>query len=183
MLLIEFGGILFWGLVGLFLLLEGAFLYSNKNGESFFLLAVFSGLLYFTVGSWPEFNWKFIAIYPALAILWLPVYWYLELRRKASAIKAKIILADSPKTWTELKEKFGYDTDKLAEELENDKYRIKLSHPAKFDLAANAVFFPVSKFSEVTNKLISIVVVIVSFVKGFVFKRISKCLFLDNCNF
>lgn len=106
-------------------------------------LGGFSVAMYFLVPDWPEFNWKFLAIYPFLAVLWLPVYWYLDFAKRAAEIKAGIVTYGSLRSY--------YKTLSISSPIQRDISRndnselvVNLKHPHKDDLFANALFFPVS---------------------------------------
>ena len=142
--LITFGGIIFWVLFALFLLLESAFIYSNKNSSSLWLLGIFIALCTCCVSGWPDFNWKLLSIYPVMALLWLPVYWYLEMQKTAQSIKATMIKVQAS-SLADLESKLTYRSP-LHRHLtvKGTNVEANIQHPYKADLTSNAVFWPIS---------------------------------------
>lgn len=153
--LIAFGGVLFWFLVILFFVIEGALLYNEKNGFSILFGVIFAGLLYLFVPDMPEFNYKFLLIYPILALLWLPTYWYLELRKTAYAIKAALVRKENVNA-------VYYDEDyqflRRHIKKEYNIYEVDIQHPKTNDLFANTLFFPVSIIIFLSDSTIRMVI-------------------------
>jgi hypothetical protein len=136
--MIVFGGTLFFIILLVFIILQFILLYNDSHVLSVGFLLVFFTLLYFTVPDWPEFNYKYLIIYPVLAILWLPVYWYMSLLRRSGEIKAGIIRYGNI-------ERFASNNNLSRDiEYENGKYVVNIKHPAKVDLFTNTLFFPIS---------------------------------------
>ena len=143
---IAFGGVVFWLIVAAFVVYEGFLIYNDKNKVSLFSLVICIAAMFLLVDDWPSFNWKLLAIYPALAVLWLPVYWYLELKKEAAAVKAAIIREGTPRNWgdmsRDLRNHRFIEFDN--EGAKDSAYRVNIKHPHVTNLTANAVFWPVS---------------------------------------
>jgi len=137
--MIEFGGFIFGLVVLAFLVVQGILLYSERNWQSILAVVLFGVAAYFTVTDWPAFNYKFLMIYPVLAALWMPVYWYLDFASRASEIKAGILRCGSLEKYVK--------SNTLSRDIEVDRngvYTVDLKHPSKDDLFANTLAFPVS---------------------------------------
>lgn len=141
--MLEFGGFLFLIVMTVFLLVQGSLLYNNKNWHSIMFLGGFSVAMYFLVPDWPEFNWKFLVIYPVLALLWLPVYWYLDFARRAAEIKAGIVTNGSLNAYHKSLN-YSHIIHRDITKTEDGQLVVNLKHPHKDDLFANALFFPIS---------------------------------------
>jgi hypothetical protein len=140
--MIEFGGFIFGLVVLAFLVVQGILLYSERNWQSILAVVLFGVAAYFTVTDWPAFNYKFLMIYPVLAALWMPVYWYLDFARRASEIKAGILRCGSLSKYVGSVNHTGRNKD--IEKNRDGEYYIDLKHPSKDDLFANTLAFPVS---------------------------------------
>lgn len=149
MFAIEFGGMVFFILACIFLFLQAIFLFNEKNGLSLGLFCGYVAAMFFLVDDWPDFNYKFLVIYPILAMLWLPVYWYLDLLRRATRIKSLVAQHGSlEKAYRALgasdplRNDFRVGIDKYGEGEEGIKANLR--HPHANDLFANCLLFPLS---------------------------------------
>jgi len=142
MLAIEFGGWLFLAISAVFLFAQSVLLFNNKNGISLGILALYAAAMFFLVDDWPTFNVRWLIVYPALALLWLPVYWYLDLLRRASNIKSLVIQYGSVK---DAYENCSLELTRRDFFVGNDRsVKANIKHPHVDDLFANALLFPIS---------------------------------------
>jgi hypothetical protein len=142
MFLISFGGWFFLALAVLFLVTQSVLLFNNNNRTSLGVLAAYVAAMFFLVDDWPTFNYRWLVVYPGLAALWLPVYWYLDLIRRASKIKSLIIqYGDLDYVWSKSGEDIRRDLSG-GHVLESVKANIK--HPSVDDLFCNCLLFPIS---------------------------------------
>jgi len=160
--MIVFGGIIFWTIIIVALLAECAFLY-NENGTIPILItiALFVGL-FFGLDARPsiDFSW-YILLYPVLALTWLPIYWYLYLRRVANKIRTFLMENPRPFDYSTLPPKLRKhyisewvpkpprkslepfsEVSEPTEPQNNGKFQIR--HPDIDVLTANAILFPIS---------------------------------------
>lgn len=130
--MIELGGFIFWGIIFLFLVLEGIGLFNKNQGMCAVVGLVGILAFIFGVSEYPDVNLMWLLLYPVVAVAWCPIYWYLALKRRASEVKilgGKEKALESGKGHRLLYEKAGV---------------IKLRHPPVDEITANSILFPVS---------------------------------------
>lgn len=134
---IQFGGFFFIAIAAVFLIAQSVLLFNNKNGLSLGILAAYAGAMFFLVDDWPQFNYRWLLVYPLLALMWLPVYWYFDLLRRSAKLKSLIIQYGN----LEVVHDKGYTNDIKAS---RGHYEADIKHPHVDDLFANTLLFPVS---------------------------------------
>lgn len=143
MFLISFGGWFFLALAVMFLVTQSVLLFNNNNRTSLGVLAAYTAAMFFLVDDWPTFNYRWLVVYPMLAALWLPVYWYLDLVRRASRMKSLISqYGDLECVWAKSGEEIRRDLVKAP--LGTTGIRANIRHPSVDDLFCNCLLFPIS---------------------------------------
>ena len=133
--MITFGGIIFWFIVITLLLWEIGTLYNDEFGWAFGPLVALGILFVFTKGV-PNIEWKYILVWPLASGLWLPIYWYLSLCRKARTIKKAISKIPGEK------ELYRLGIHEIAFKDSDDN--IKIKHPGFDELLINSIMVPIS---------------------------------------
>jgi hypothetical protein len=96
--------------------------------------------MFFLVDDWPEFNARWLLVYPFLALMWLPTYWYLDLIRRSSRIKSLL------HQYGNLMEVYRNCVSVREDLKQQDRETVTadIKHPRVDDLTANCLLFPLS---------------------------------------
>ena len=139
--MIVFGGVIFWIIVAIFIFTEIISLYSDNDKLALFLPIGLALVFIFCVGNKPNIDWRYLMIYPVGAIVWLPAYWYLSLRRVYNELLKLKSEYDGDGNWLKsLPYKYHEHVYPSFTKAEG----IKIQHPSWEDLSANAVSWPLS---------------------------------------
>lgn len=147
MSLLEFGGVIFWVIIGAFLFIEAALLFNREHSWTFFPMFVFGVFVFIVSGSFPDLNYKWLLLYPLIGLIWLPVYWYLCLRRDRAEMRALVAKYGSVQEVAAKTPRLKYlvmdygEGDKVRT---NRIYSVRFKHPDFDDLASNAILWPIS---------------------------------------
>lgn len=143
---IVFGGIIFWILVGIWLVVECGFLYARHSASlAVLMIGAVAGIVF--VENVPEMNYWWLALYPVVCLIWLPIYWYLSLRKTASELKEAITDAGSVE---KARARTNYTDRKIRphikEHYPNDirTFEVDIQNPSSDQLVANTVLAPLS---------------------------------------
>lgn len=153
--MIVFGGYIFWILI---LLLVGLEIYAIREtavGFSVFVLLVCIAVFYFAgYKGGPDFNFNFklLFLYPVLSIMWLPIYWYLDLYRTSRIIRSEIRNGNSIE---EINRKYSNDYNIY---VSTNGGKVNIKHPSNSELILNAAWWPLSILSVAFRDILNIVI-------------------------
>jgi len=147
MSLLEFGGVVFWVIIAVFLFIEAALLFNREHSWTFFPMFVFGVFVFIVSGSFPDLNYKWLLLYPLIGLIWLPTYWYLCLRRDRAEMRALVSKHGSVQEAGLKTSKVKYLVWEYGEgsnSMANRVYSVKFKHPDFDDLVSNAILWPIS---------------------------------------
>ena len=135
-------GVIFWTIFAIFTLWCSACLFFHEKNATLVFPAIIAMSLIFGLGltEYPTFNWTYLIGYLIGIGVWIPAYWYIDLRRKASEVRKAGGFAKYRKSSSTSEQ---YRTIERSEKVEGvDKWQIK--NPQIEELSSHAIVWPIS---------------------------------------
>lgn len=153
--LIEFGSVFFFILFGTISLFEAGFLY-KEDGESSIVVLVLAAIIGFAfVGNFPPLTYHWLVAYFLGGIVWVPIYWYLTLRKNRSKLLSST-----------------RDSERCYHGIQSGNVWLP-KHPGKSELVANGTMWFLAAPIHISNNWITLVIDLLSNIMSRVQKSLA----------